>query len=109
MRRFINSWHNVSLGLAALAGLLAVFAEDIVQQMLLASIAILFLHFFEEFGFRAYSGLRHCRFTISRTSSTADYLLGATLYLRWRGASWCFGFRSVRRCIGTSADLRVTS
>jgi len=39
------------LGLAVLTGLLALFATDIVQRILLASIAILFLHFFEEFGF----------------------------------------------------------
>ena len=51
MRRIVNSWHNVSLGLAVFAGLLVLFAEDTVQRILLASIAILFLHFFEEFGF----------------------------------------------------------
>lgn len=52
MRRIVNSWHIVSLGLAVLTGLLAVFAtEETVQRILLASIAILFLHFFEEFGF----------------------------------------------------------
>jgi len=51
MRRFVNSWHIVSLGLAVLTGLLALFATDTVQRILLASIAILFLHFFEEFGF----------------------------------------------------------
>ena len=52
MRQIVNSWHNVSLGLAVLTGLLAVFAaEDTVQRIFLASIAILFLHFFEEFGF----------------------------------------------------------
>ena len=48
MRRIVNSWHNVSLGLAVFAGLLALFAEDTVQRILLASIAILFLHFFDE-------------------------------------------------------------
>lgn len=52
MRRLINSWYNVSLGLAILTASLAVFAAaDTVQRILLASIAILFLHFFEEFGF----------------------------------------------------------
>ena len=48
----INNWYNLSLGLAVLIGLVVAFAiEDIVQKLLLASIALLFLHFFEEFGF----------------------------------------------------------
>ena len=52
MKRLINSWYNVSLGLAIVAALIAIFAvEDTVQKILFASIAILFLHFFEEFGF----------------------------------------------------------
>ncbi|MBE8953085.1 MAG: HXXEE domain-containing protein [Quinella sp. 1Q7] len=52
MRRVINNWHNVSLVLAVVTALIAVFAaENIVPKLLLASIAVLFLHFFEEFGF----------------------------------------------------------
>ncbi|MBQ3443139.1 MAG: HXXEE domain-containing protein [Selenomonadaceae bacterium] len=52
MKRLVNSWYNVSLGLAVVSALTAIFvAEDTVQKILWASIAILFLHFFEEFGF----------------------------------------------------------
>ncbi|MBQ3727680.1 MAG: HXXEE domain-containing protein [Selenomonadaceae bacterium] len=52
MKRLINSWHNVSLVLAVVTALIAIFfAEDLVQKLLPASIVILFLHFFEEFGF----------------------------------------------------------
>ena len=52
MKRLVNSWYNVSLGLAVVSVLIAIFvAEDTIQKILWASIAILFLHFFEEFGF----------------------------------------------------------
>lgn len=51
MRRIINNWYNVSLGLAVVTAVFAFAADDIVQKLLLASIALLFLHFFEEFGF----------------------------------------------------------
>lgn len=51
MRRVINNWHNVSLVLAIVTALIAVAVDDIVQKILLASIAVLLLHFFEEFGF----------------------------------------------------------
>lgn len=48
----LNNWHNIS---AFLAGLLAVVLTvgnwDARQRMLLGSAAIIFLHFFEEFGF----------------------------------------------------------
>lgn len=51
MKRLINSWYNISLALAVLTAITIVVADDIVTKLLLASIAILFLHFFEEFGF----------------------------------------------------------
>lgn len=51
IRKFVNNWHNVSLGLAAVAALLAVFSGDMTQKMILAATAVMFLHFFEEFGF----------------------------------------------------------
>ena len=51
MRRVINNWHNVSFLLAIFTALIAFAVDDIVQKILLASIAVLFLHFFEEFGF----------------------------------------------------------
>ena len=52
IRKIINNWYNVSVLLALMSALVAIFvADDIVQRVLWASIAILFLHFFEEFGF----------------------------------------------------------
>jgi len=46
VRRVINNWHNVSLALAVVTALIAVFAaENIVPKLLLASTAVLFLHF----------------------------------------------------------------
>ena len=52
MKKAINIWHYISVYLAGLAALIALFAPvDPVQKCLLASITILFLHFFEEFGY----------------------------------------------------------
>ena len=52
MRAFVNNWHYVSLALAAITAVLAVILPfDATQSCILAAIAILFLHFFEEFGF----------------------------------------------------------
>lgn len=52
IRRIINNWYNVSVLLAVVSAFVAVFVvADIVQRLLWVSIAILFLHFFEEFGF----------------------------------------------------------
>ena len=52
MRKWINAWHYISVYLAGLTALIAVFVPvTAVQKCFLASIAILFLHFFEEFGY----------------------------------------------------------
>ena len=52
MKKMINIWHYVSVYLAGLTALIALFAPvNTVQKCLLASITILFLHFFEEFGY----------------------------------------------------------
>ncbi len=52
MKKFINIWHYVSVYLAGLTALIAIFAPvNPVQKCLLASIVVLFLHFFEEFGY----------------------------------------------------------
>ena len=52
MKRLVNAWYNVSLVLALISALIAIFVvEDTVQKILWASIACMFLHFFEEFGF----------------------------------------------------------
>ncbi|MTB64154.1 HXXEE domain-containing protein [Streptococcus sp. zg-86] len=52
MKKMINNWYNISIYLAGLTALLAIFLPVTeVQKCLLASICILFLHFFEEFGY----------------------------------------------------------
>ncbi|MBS4770813.1 HXXEE domain-containing protein [Carnobacteriaceae bacterium zg-ZUI240] len=52
MKKMINNWYNISVYLAGLTALLAIFLPlTEVQKCLLASICILFLHFFEEFGY----------------------------------------------------------
>ena len=52
MKKLVNIWHYVSVYLAGFSALIALFAPiDPVQKCLLASITILFLHFFEEFGY----------------------------------------------------------
>lgn len=51
MKKMINQWHNVSVYLAGAAALVAILVPmDITARLLWASISILFLHFFEEFG-----------------------------------------------------------
>lgn len=52
MKALVNNWHNVSLGLAAVcAAALLLVPLEAAQKCVLAAICVLFLHFFEEFGF----------------------------------------------------------
>lgn len=52
LKKFINNWYNISVGLAFVSALIAIFVvDDMTQKLLWLSIAVLFLHFFEEFGF----------------------------------------------------------
>ena len=52
MKKIINHWYDVSVYLAGMTALIVVFLPfDTTQKNLLASIVIMFLHFFEEFGF----------------------------------------------------------
>ena len=52
MKKAVNIWHFISVYLAGLTALLAIFLPvSATQECLLASITILFLHFFEEFGY----------------------------------------------------------
>ena len=51
MRRIINNWYNVSVILAVVSAIMIFAVDDLTQKLLLGSIAILFLHFYEEFGF----------------------------------------------------------
>ncbi|MBQ7198982.1 MAG: hypothetical protein IJS29_06945 [Selenomonadaceae bacterium] len=52
IKKFINNWYNISVGFAVVSALIAIFfVDDMTTKLLWGSIAILFLHFFEEFGF----------------------------------------------------------
>ena len=51
MKKFVNNWQNISVLFALIAAIAAFVVDDLVTKLLLASIAVLFLHFFEEFGF----------------------------------------------------------
>lgn len=52
MNKAVNIWHYISVYLAGLTALIAIFAPvGATQKCLLASITILFLRFFEEFGY----------------------------------------------------------
>ena len=51
MKKFVNNWYNISVYLASATALLAILLPiGMVQKLLLASVSIHFLHFFEEFG-----------------------------------------------------------
>ena len=48
----INNWHYWSVYLAGASALVALFlVEDLTSRLLWMSVSVLFLHFFEEFGF----------------------------------------------------------
>ena len=52
MKKLINNWHYVSVYLAGISALAAILGtDDITERLLLAAITMMFLHFFEEFGF----------------------------------------------------------
>lgn len=52
MKKIINNWHYVSVFLAGMVALLAIFLPvNETQKCLLAANVVLLLHFFEEFGF----------------------------------------------------------
>ena len=49
---FINNWYNWLVYFAGASTLVALFlVEDITAKLLWMSVSVLFLHFFEEFGF----------------------------------------------------------
>ena len=51
MKKFVNNWYNISVYLASATALFAILLPiGMVQKLLLTSVSILFLHFFEEFG-----------------------------------------------------------
>eukprot|EP00833_Pecoramyces_ruminatium_P010713 jgi/Orpsp1_1/1184745/evm.model.c7180000090821.1 len=52
MKLIINNWYNISVYFSGVAILIALlYPVNINQKLILASISILFLHFFEKFGF----------------------------------------------------------
>ena len=51
LNKFVNHWFDVSVYVAGILALIAIFLPmTISQQLLIASIIVLLLHFFEEFG-----------------------------------------------------------
>ena len=51
MKKFVNNWHVISVYLAVAVALAAAFIPgDILLKLQLASISLLLLHFYEEFG-----------------------------------------------------------
>ncbi len=51
MKKIVNNWHWISVYLAGATALVAILVPmNEVTQLLLAAISLLFLHFFEEFG-----------------------------------------------------------
>ena len=51
MKKIVNNWHYISVFLAGAVALAAILVPmATVTKLLLAAIAVLFLHFFEEFG-----------------------------------------------------------
>lgn len=51
MKKIVNNWHWISVHLAGATALIAILVPmNEVTRLLLAAISILFLHFFEEFG-----------------------------------------------------------
>ena len=51
MKKIVNNWHWISVYLAGATALIAILVPmNEVTRLLLAAISILFLHFFEEFG-----------------------------------------------------------
>ena len=51
IKEFVNNWYNISVYIAVAILLIVVFfIDDPLQKVLLCSAAVLFLHFFEEFG-----------------------------------------------------------
>lgn len=51
MKKIVNNWHYISVFLAGAVALAAILVPmAAVTKLLLAAIAVLFLHFFEEFG-----------------------------------------------------------
>jgi hypothetical protein len=52
MKKFVNNWYYISVYLAVAVAVIAIFAPvGILQKILLGSISVILLHFFEEFGF----------------------------------------------------------
>ena len=51
MKKIVNNWYYISVYLAGVVMVLAVLLPvGMVSKLILASIALLYLHFFEEFG-----------------------------------------------------------
>ena len=91
MKMIINQWHFVSVYLAGAAALVAILVPmDITPRLLWASISILFLHFYEEFG--APGGFPYMGMKVLMGSSETDKTKWSCNNLSSMFGNWGFLF-----------------
>ena len=91
MKKMINQWHFVSVYLAGAAALVAILVPmDITSRLLWASISILFLHFYEEFG--APGGFPYMGMKVLMGSSETDKTKWSCNNLSSMFGNWGFLF-----------------
>lgn len=91
MKKMINQWHFVSVYLAGAAALVAILVPmDITPRLLWASISILFLHFYEEFG--APGGFPYMGMKVLMGSSETDKTKWSCNNLSSMFGNWGFLF-----------------
>lgn len=91
MKKMINHWHFVSVYLAGAAALVAILVPmNITPRLLWASISILFLHFYEEFG--APGGFPYMGMKVLMGSSETDKTKWSCNNLSSMFGNWGFLF-----------------
>lgn len=89
MKKLVNNWHNVSVFLAGATVLVAILVPmGAVSRLLLAAIAVLFLHFFEEFGWPG--GFPYMGMKVLMNSSEMDYTKWGVNNLSSMFGNWGF-------------------
>ena len=89
MKKLVNNWHNVSVFLAGATALVAILVPmGDVSRLLLAAIAVLFLHFFEEFGWPG--GFPYMGMKVLMNSSEMDYTKWGVNNLSSMFGNWGF-------------------
>lgn len=89
MKKLVNNWHNVSVFLAGATALVAILVPmGAVSRLLLAAIAVLFLHFFEEFGWPG--GFPYMGMKVLMNSNEMDYTKWGVNNLSSMFGNWGF-------------------